>query len=133
MKALGRMIDDVFSLCSIASNKTNCDNFTKSAHLQGRDCRACPFFFFFNFLLLSQAVGSRAELLSFLAYCAKVGHWYSESLRIGTFVFCSTGVTCLLTVQSRSSQWKCACGGCVARFILMAAVGGLAVKKVFAF
>lgn len=68
-----------FSFCSTASNKTNCDNFTKSARLRGRDCRACPdFLFFYNFLLLMQAVGSRAELLSFLAYLL------AQKLDIGT-------------------------------------------------
>lgn len=37
-----------------------------------------PSFFFFNFILLSQAVGSRAELLSFLAYLL------AQKLDIGT-------------------------------------------------
>lgn len=91
MKALGRMIDDVFSLCSIASNKTNCDNFTKSAHLQGRDCRACPFFFFFlisfycrkllgvepnccRFLRIAQKldIGTQSRCVSVLSFFARL-------------------------------------------------------------
>lgn len=48
-----RMIEDYFFFFVLGNVKPNCDNFTMSGHLQGRDCRACPRFFFFFFFSIS--------------------------------------------------------------------------------